>query len=289
MIYSMTGFGRKEVNIDGVDISIELKTLNTKFFDVSFKLPNELKAKEIELRQLLSSKLLRGKADFGIFLGNSGKNSSASLNNTVLKSYLQQLKDFSFQNNLDFNDKDVLPQLIRLPEVFSSESDFWTKHWNTLLQHIHEVIDTTMNFRKVEGDSLAKDLTEKVKSIETYKNQVEPFEAGRITKLRAKLQDQFNNLDISEQNRFEQEIIYYLERLDISEEKVRLQQHCDYFLELLNDDKIAKGKRLNFVAQEMGREINTLGSKANDADIQRLVILMKDDLEKIKEQVLNTI
>ncbi len=289
MLYSMTGFGRKEVTIENVTISIELKTLNTKFFDVSFKLPNELKSKEIELRQLLSSKILRGKADFAIFIGNTGKSSTGQLNTNVLGLYLDQIKDFAKQKSITLNDDALIPHLIRLPEVFSADSDFWSEHWTALMTHIHEVIEKTIKFRLDEGKSLSKDLEERVNTIVDLQEQISPFEEGRISKLRNRINDQFNQVESSDRDRFEQEMIYYLERLDISEEKVRLTNHCEYFLELMKDDKIAKGKRLNFVSQEMGREINTLGSKANDSDIQRIVILMKDELEKIKEQVLNII
>lgn len=285
----MTGFGRKEVTIDNLTIAIELKTLNTKYFDVSFKLPNELKSKEIELRQLLAAKLIRGKADFGIYLGNAGKNSTAQLNTRILGLYVDQLKDFSKSKSIDLNESDLIPHLIRLPEVFSADNDFWIEHWDSLMVSVHEVIDKTLKFRSDEGKSVAEDLTQRVHNIMALQKDITPFEGGRITKLRSRLNDQFNQLDSKDKDRFEQEMIYYLERLDVSEEQIRLATHCNYFLELMNDKNSDNGKRLNFVGQEMGREINTLGSKANDADIQRIVILMKDELEKIKEQVLNIV
>lgn len=289
MIYSMTGFGRKEVTIDNITIAIELKTLNTKFFDVSFKLPNELKSKEIELRQLLANKLIRGKADFGIYIGNAGKSSTAQLNTRILGLYIDQLKAFSQQKSINIDEAEIIPHLIRLPEVFSADNDFWTEHWDTLMESVHEVVESTLKFRLDEGKSVADDLEQRVQNIMALQKEITPFEEGRIVKLRSRLNDQFNQLDSKDKDRFEQEMIYYLERLDISEEQIRLTTHCNYFLELMHDNNTDNGKRLNFVGQEMGREINTLGSKANDADIQRIVILMKDELEKIKEQVLNIV
>ena len=287
MVYSMTGYGRKEINIDERVISIEIKTLNTKYFDVSFKLPSDLKFKEIEIRQILAKELVRGKVECSINMGGMGKSTASQLNKNVLGLYVKQIQEFFSDMDAEVHPKDIVPHLIRLPEVFGSDDDFWNKNWEAIKENMGNAVESARQFRKQEGAILSNDLCERVASINSLLRQVEPFEDERIEKLRSKLNDQFNKVDSENKDRFEQEMIYYLERLDISEEKVRLKAHCDYFLELLNDNEIAKGKRLNFVSQEMGREINTLGSKANHAEIQKMVILMKDELEKIKEQVLN--
>ncbi len=287
MVYSMTGYGRKEVIIDERTISIEIKTLNTKYFDVSFKLPSDLKFKEIEIRQFLSKELQRGKAECSINLGGQGKSTASQLNKSVLGLYVKQIQEFFNEIEVTVPEKEIVPHLIRLPEVFGADDDFWNKHWPEIKENLGEAVELAKKFRLQEGVILKNDLLERVASIKNLLERVEPFEQERIDRLRAKLNEQFNKVDSENKDRFEQEMIYYLERLDVSEEKVRLKAHCDYFLELLNDDVAAKGKRLNFVSQEMGREINTLGSKANHAEIQKLVILMKDELEKIKEQVLN--
>jgi len=289
MTLSMTGFGRKEVDINGIVVSIELKTLNTKYFDISFKIPSELKSKEVELRQFLTKEIMRGKADFSIYFTNSGNTSASQLNKSMLKLYLNQLKDFLAENNASVTDDKLIPHLIRLPEVFTTDNAFWEEHWHEIMQNVEQVVQITRDFRAQEGLILEKDMAERVNVIAQLLEQVTPHEKERITSQRSRLQDLFAQVGSHNKDRFEQEMIYYLERLDISEEKVRLKAHCDYFLELMGDDDYIKSKRLNFVAQEMGREINTLGSKANHAEIQKLVILMKNELEKIKEQVLNIV
>ena len=287
MIHSMTGFGRKELRIDESVISVEIKTLNSKFFDAHFKLPTELKFKEIEIRQLLSKKLIRGKVECAVHLGGLGSSTVGQLNTKVFRQYLTQLKNYFDDHAILVEDKDLIPHLVRLPEVFGSDDEFWKDHWEEILKGIDEAADLAISFRVKEGNILAEDMELRVRNIIDLMTKVEPFEGERIEKLRTKLQEQFDQIGSENRDRFEQEMIYYLERLDISEEKTRLQAHCNHFFEVLKDDQINTGKRLNFVSQEMGREINTLGSKANHAQIQRLVIDMKDELEKVKEQILN--
>jgi len=287
MLYSMTGFGRNELRINDSVVAIEIKTLNSKFFDANFKLPTELKFKEIEVRQLLSKLLVRGKVDCSIHLGGLGKNTMTQLNKSVFGEYLSQLKDFLDQKDIFVADKDLVPHLIRLPEVFGADDDFWNEHWDQIYKGIISATEKVNLFRAKEGEALADDLRLHVGNIEGLLVKVAPFEAERVERLRTKLQEQFEKSGLENKDRFEQEMIYYLERLDISEEKTRLTAHCNHFLEVLEDDVTSKGKRLNFVGQEMGREINTLGSKANHAELQRIVIKMKDELEKLKEQVLN--
>lgn len=287
MLHSMTGFGRSEVNIGDSVVSIEIKTLNSKYFDAHFRLPTELKLKEIEIRQLLSKKLGRGKVECMIMLGGAGGSEAGKLNNIVLHRYLSELKEFMDQEEIFVEDKDLLPGLLRLPDVFGADEDFWKDHWADILEGIEQASDLVNEFRQREGKVIQEDLEARVAAIQEAQANIEPFEEERITRIRTKLQDQFEQAKLDNKDRFEQEMIYYLERLDVSEEKSRLTEHCSHFLEVLNDNETAKGKRMNFVSQEMGREINTLGSKANHAGIQRLVILMKDELEKIKEQNLN--
>ena len=283
----MTGFGRKEIRIDDTVISVEIKTLNSKFFDAHFKLPTELKFKEIEIRQMLSKKLVRGKIECSVHLGGLGSSTVGQLNTTVFRQYLTQLKEYFDDHAILVEDKDLIPHLVRLPEVFGADDEFWKDHWNDILKGIDEAADLAIEFRLKEGQVLADDMDQRVKNIIELMKQVEPHESERIERLRNKLTEQFEQIGSQNKDRFEQEMIYYLERLDISEEKTRLQAHCDHFFEVLYDDQFNKGKRLNFVSQEMGREINTLGSKANHSQIQRLVIDMKDELEKVKEQILN--
>ena len=230
MTLSMTGFGRKEVNIEDITVSIELKTLNTKYFDINFKLPTELKFKEIELRQYLAKELIRGKAEFGIYFANAGTGAASHLNKKMLQSYLNQIRGFLAENNTSVADDKLMPHLIRLPEVFSTDNDFWSEHWQTLQNNIDEVVKATLDFRAQEGLVLQKDMIERVGIIASLLEEVTPHEKERITSQRARLQELFNQVDSHNKDRFEQEMIYYLERLDISEEKVRLKAHCDYFL-----------------------------------------------------------
>jgi uncharacterized protein (TIGR00255 family) len=287
MIHSMTGFGRKELTIDDSVVSVEIKTLNSKFFDAHFKLPSELKFKEIEIRQLLSKELVRGKIECSVHLGGLGSTNAGQLNRTVLRAYLHQLKDYFDEHAILVEDKDIVPHLIRLPEVFGGDDEFWSEHWGEILEGIRDAAHKANEFRLKEGKVTSDDMEARVSNIIDLMNQIEPHEQDRVDRLRNKLKEQIEQISPENKDRFEQEMIYYLERLDISEEKTRLQAHCDHFLEVLKDKQLSTGKRLNFVSQEMGREINTLGSKANHAQIQRLVILMKDELEKVKEQVLN--
>lgn len=289
MLYSMTGYGRTELHIGDSVVSIEIKSLNSKFFDANFRLPTELKFKEIEIRQALTRLLVRGKIDCTVNLDGLGKATVTRLNRQVFGEYLNQMKEYLDANDLFVKDKDLIPHLIRLPEVFGADNDFWNDHWVEIEMGIEQAADKAMQFRANEGKILAEDLRDRVATISDLLRQVEPFEQERIDRLRARLREQFAQIGAENQDRFEQEMIFYLERLDISEEKTRLAAHCSHFLEVLHDDQASKGKRLNFVAQEMGREINTLGSKANHAEMQRIVILMKDELEKLKEQVLNVL
>jgi len=285
----MTGFGRASTEYDGKKIIIDIKTLNSKNIDITTRIPNAYREKEIEVRKLLSNELQRGKIEFCIFVETNGGETNAKLNDKIILDYYNQLKNLCDANNIPFSN-DVLSSIIRMPDVVATNiEELNEEEWEHILKFINQAIDDCKDFRKHEGSVLAQDIITNLNSITNLLNQVSQYEEERIEIIKDRLSISLNevvdtaNIDA---NRYEQEIIFYLEKLDINEEKVRLKKHCDYFLETLNTE-IYSGKKLGFIAQEMGREINTLGSKANHVEIQKLVIMMKDELEKIKEQVLN--
>ena len=287
MIRSMTGYGKAEQLYKSNNISVEIKTLNSKQLDLIVKLPQELKANEFDYRNEIATRLQRGKVDVLMTITNTDVAQNTHIEKEVVASYLEQICNISKEYNIP-ESKDIAAILFRMPGIFASpqqeyDDDFLAKIMETLVK----AIEITDDFRAKEGAVLKKDLLKRVELILGYLGEVEPFEKNRHEVIKARLlknlQD-FTNGDYDE-NRFEQELIFYLEKLDITEEKVRLRKHCDYFKESIDEE--GAGKKLGFIAQEMGREINTLGSKANDADIQRLVVKMKDELEKIKEQLFN--
>jgi uncharacterized protein (TIGR00255 family) len=289
MLKSMTGFGKAECLLPSKKITIEIKSLNSKQIDTSTRLPAIFKEKELEIRQMLSKSLERGKVECTLHY-ELVDGASASINTVVLKDYLHQLKGII--EEYDFKTSDLLSTLIRLPDtVISEKLDLLEDEWNTVKNSIENSLNEVNNFRIQEGKALEKDLRERIKIIEEKSNAIQPFEEERIKRVKERI---FSNLgevanpeDI-DKNRFEQELIYYLEKLDINEEKVRLKNHLDYFLEILSKGS-PNGRKLTFISQEIGREVNTLGSKANHDEIQRLVVDMKDELEKIKEQLLNVL
>ena len=287
MIRSMTGYGKAEQLYKSNNISVEIKTLNSKQLDLVIKLPQELKANEFDYRNEIATRLLRGKVDVIMTITNTDVAQNTHIEKEVVVSYLEQICNISKEYNIP-ESKDIAAILFRMPGIFASpqqeyDDEFLAKIMETLVK----AIEITDDFRIKEGAVLKKDLLKRVELILGYLGEVEPFEKNRHEVIKGRLlknlQD-FTNGDFDE-NRFEQELIFYLEKLDITEEKVRLRKHCDYFKESIDEE--GAGKKLGFIAQEMGREINTLGSKANDADIQRLVVKMKDELEKIKEQLFN--
>lgn len=289
MLISMTGFGRASTEYDGKKIIIDIKTLNSKNIDITTRIPNAYREKEIEVRKLLSNELQRGKIEFSIFVEANGGETNAKLNDKIILDYYNQLKNLCQSNNIPFSN-DVLSSIIRMPDVVATTiEELNEEEWEHILKFINQAIEDCKNFRKHEGSILTQDIITNLNFITNLLNQVPQYEEERIDIIKDRLSISLNeivdtaNIDA---NRYEQEIIFYLEKLDINEEKVRLKKHCDYFLETLNTE-IYSGKKLGFIAQEMGREINTLGSKANHVEIQKLVIMMKDELEKIKEQVLN--
>lgn len=290
MIQSMTGFGQVVIENEQFSASIEIKTLNSKNADCNIKMSSTFSDKEIELRNLLSSKLQRGK--ILLILNYSSKRSeslTASLNSQVIKSYYNSLKAISTE--LNNNTDNLLEIVMNMPEVFSKENqeDITKEDWPKILEGITNAISKTIEFRSEEGRALEKALKSAIEKIDNYLEKVIELDPQRIERLKERLRNQiaeFESNDNYDANRFEQELIFYIEKLDINEEKVRLNQHLKYFIQTLDQPK-SNGKKLGFIAQEIGREINTIGSKANDVNIQKIVVNMKDELEKIKEQNLN--
>lgn len=287
MIRSMTGYGKAEQLYNTNVITVEIKTLNSKQLDLSLRTPQELKPYELLYRNEIASNLQRGKIDVTITITNTDVSQNTHIEKEVVASYFQQITSISKEYGIP-ESKDIAAVIFRMPGIFATpeqeyDEDFLTK----IVETLSHAIMITNEFREKEGSILKKDLLKRVALILEYLDAVEPFENNRHEIIKGKLLKNLQELTSSEydENRFEQELIFYLEKLDITEEKVRLRKHCDYFYETIDEENA--GKKLGFIAQEMGREINTLGSKANDADIQRLVVKMKDELEKIKEQLFN--
>lgn len=287
MIRSMTGYGKAEQLYNNNSISVEIKTLNSKQLDLIFKLPQELKANEFDFRNEIAARLQRGKIDVMMTITNTDVAQNTHIEKEVVASYFEQINSISKEYGIP-ESKDIAAVVFRMPGIFVSpqqeyDEDFLAK----IMETLQKALEITDDFRVKEGAVLKKDLLKRVELILGYLNEVEPFEKNRHEVIKNRLVKNLQELTSGEydENRFEQELIFYLEKLDITEEKVRLRKHCDYFKESIDEE--GAGKKLGFIAQEMGREINTLGSKANDADIQRLVVKMKDELEKIKEQLFN--
>ncbi len=289
MLISMTGFGKAEVQVNGKTISVEVKSLNSKQLDLNVKVPMIYRDREYEIRNLLSTKLTRGKVDFYINYDEKKENTAAPINASIFKSYYQQIEAISADCNIPLSNEPVFQTILKLPDVLKIEKvEVSDDEWKALFECINAAIEKMILFREQEGKALEKDITARVRMIEDLLVKVEPFEKQRLDAVKTKLQDSLKSLkDVKVDNdRFEQEIIYYLEKMDVTEEKVRLRNHCEYFIKTANEDQPV-GRKLGFILQEMGREINTLGSKANQAEMQKIVVLMKDELEKIKEQSLN--
>lgn len=288
MLYSMTGYGKSSIKLGDKSYIIEIKSLNSKSLDLNFKAVAELRGKEIDIRKLISSQLIRGKVDL-FFQEEKSNGMTAGLNFNLIENYYQQLMKFSEEKNIPLGD--VVPAILRFQDISKAElAELNDDDIVALYKGVEEALKNIIQFRKDEGTQLEKDLIERIKAIQQLKSELQPHEESRIEKLREKLkQDVANHVTEGaiDNNRFEEELIYYLEKMDINEEKVRLDTHCLYFTETLQEDVMEKGKKLGFIGQEIGREINTIGSKANDANMQKIVVQMKDELEKIKEQVLN--
>ena len=289
MIRSMTGYGKAEAVLADKKLIIEIKSLNSKSNDSFVKLPNAYRSKEIELRQIIADRLIRGKIDVNFSQELNTELSPAAINRELVIAYYKQLEEINREMGIStgINLLDVVMKLPDAVKVEKNEAD--ENEWTLILEALNSAVDQLNAFREREGKSLEKDILANLSNILKGLDEVPKYEGARITRIREKLYSQLQELKLKEgdgNNRLEQELIFYLEKMDITEEKVRLRHHCDYFLETIKSEENA-GKKLGFIAQEMGREINTLGSKASDQDMQKIVVNMKDDLEKIKEQILN--
>lgn len=288
MIKSMTGFGKGEASFGTKKITVELRSLNSKQLDLNIKLPALYRQSETELRNLVAQRLQRGKVDLFVSVESQQVETSAHINREIFREYLRQLNDALAFSGIDADYDAMLPVLMRMPDVVSVETERVTEEESAaLMAAAADAVERLDAFRVQEGAVLIADLLRRVDLIERYREEVVPFEKARTETIRARILDNLSKLGVEvDRNRLEQEMIYYLEKLDITEEKVRLENHCRYFREVAAGEE-APGRKLGFIAQEMGREINTMGSKANESNIQILVVRMKDELEKIKEQVLN--
>lgn len=292
MVKSMTGFGKTTVECGDKRIIIEVKSLNSKQLDISLRIANIYKEKDIEIRNMIKDALERGKIDMCIYFDNVGTDKDVSVNKAVVESYFKQMVEISEQLGTGADKAMLLQTIMRFPDTLKVESEELDEtEWIKIKTAIAQALDEMNKFREQEGRALMADISKRIELIKSLAEDVPQFEAKRIEMVRQRLKEKLKEWDeikVVDENRFEQEIIYYLEKLDITEEKVRLANHCKYFLETAAHEG-NPGRKLGFIAQEIGREINTMGSKANDHDIQKLVVRMKDELEKIKEQSLNVL
>lgn len=285
MIQSMTGFGKHVIQLPAKKVTIELKSLNSKNLDLNARMPNAYREKELELRKMIATSLVRGKIDFGLYIENTGDETSTQVNEVVVRQYMKQLA--SIAQGDDFK---LLEMALNLPDALKTErEDIDEEEYKTILEVLKQALVEINTFRLEEGIVLEKDFLQRIKNMESLLDQVVQIDPERQATIRERLEKAIADLksDVDE-NRFEQELIYYLEKYDITEEKVRLANHLDYFSKTLKSED-SNGKKLGFISQEIGREINTIGSKANYAPMQQLVVQMKDELEKIKEQMLNVL
>lgn len=286
MVRSMTGFGRAQVELDDKKLTVEIKSLNGKQMDLSTRIPSLLREKELEVRSYLTGRLVRGKVDLLIYTEAADADNSHDINAATVASYREQLQ--ALEPSL--SPTDSLSIAMRLPDVFRGEREELSEQtWQAVQGAIRQAADALVAYRESEGAILHRELASYIGNIRALAAQVEPFEKSRVEQIKERLRKHLSEAEVKvDENRFEQEIIFYLEKLDITEEKVRLNLHLDYFLKTMDSEENC-GKKLGFIAQEIGREINTMGSKSNQADMQKLVVRMKDELEKIKEQSLNVL
>lgn len=288
MIKSMTGFGKVAIHADAKNIVVEIRTLNSKQFDLSTRIASLFRDKENEIRALVAQKLQRGKIDFSLYV-EKNESPAITINQELAKSYFNELTSLSksLGNPVD---SDIFLQVLRMPDVVSSpQEELPEELWKQVYQAISDCCDKVDGFRIQEGEVLAKDFVKRVKLIDSLIDEITPFEKNRVEVLRNKFISTFKDMQMKDKydaNRLEQEMIFYVEKLDITEEKVRLRKHCNYFLETMAEPE-SQGKKLGFIVQEMGREVNTTGSKASDFNIQQIVVKMKDEVEKLKEQLAN--
>lgn len=285
MIVSMTGFGKGEAHFEQKKIVVEIRTLNSKNIDLNFRTPHSYRELEGDLRKIVNRELIRGKIDISIFVDNAEAESATMLNKTVIKSYIQQLEAIHKGESTE-----LLKIAVRLPDALKTEKEALEEgEKNTVHQLFSDTLAKVIHYRKNEGEALEKDFLLRLSNLKSLLENVKMIDPERKERISEKLGTALDKLKIEiDQNRFEQELIYYLEKYDITEEKVRLANHISYFTEIMNQP-LSNGKKLGFIAQEMGREINTIGSKANHSELQKIVVQMKDELEKIKEQLLNVL
>ena len=281
----MTGYGKVVLELSAKTVRIEIRSLNSKSLDLNMRMPNEYRPKELELRKIIGSRLSRGKIDVSFYVDIEKSKNPTKINTPAVKNYMDQLKNISNGTSLDF-----LKMAIKMPDsIIAEKEEIDEQEWSLIINGTEDALKKIENYRKDEGEALYNDFSNRINSIKSLLKQAIDIDPDRIKKVRERLNKSV--LDLKEnidQNRFEQELIYYIEKLDINEEKIRLDNHLDYFFETLNQNQ-SNGKKLGFIAQEIGREINTLGSKANYAPMQKIVVQMKDELEKIKEQLLNVL
>lgn len=291
MLQSMTGFGKATCEYNNKKIVIEVKSLNSKQLDVSIKIPNLYREKELEIRNEISQKLERGKIDFSLFIENVGKETTTQFNQAIIEGYYQQINNLS--EYLGINPPNNWFDLfLRLPDSLKTDiSELDEEEWQTVKKAMQQAFDELVAFRVQEGKAIENVFYNKINNIQQLLSEIASYETERIEKIKAKLKEELKSISDKvdyDKNRMEQELIYYIEKLDINEEKTRLQNHLNYFIQVL-EEKQAQGKKLGFIAQEIGREINTLGAKANHNEIQKIVVKMKDELEQIKEQIMNVL
>ena len=300
MILSMTGYGKAVATFNEKKISVEIKSLNSKALDLSTRVAPLYREKEMEIRQMIQQKVIRGKVDFAIWIEKDAATEAAPINVALIENYYNQLQNVAKRLGLSCQEvnggniaSDWMKVLMRMPDVMSRQEieELSDEEWTVVSQAIDDALCALVDFRKQEGSALEKKFNEKIDNIEALMLSIEPYEKARVEKIRARIIDGLKAIPEIEydKNRLEQELIYYIEKLDISEEKQRLANHLNYFRETMAEVEGGQGKKLGFIAQEMGREINTTGSKSNQAEMQNIVVKMKDELEQIKEQVLNAL
>lgn len=286
MIQSMTGFGKATAEYKGKKITVEMKSLNSKSLDLNMKSAQAYKEIELDIRQIISAKLERGKVDVLITVESGSAEKSNEINKALAQAYYKDLKELSTELGEEI--QDYMSLILRMPDIYSSSKEGLSDEEKAVVIDLANTASDALNtFRKREGDQLKAEFTLRIQEIKNLLAEVEPFESGRIETIKERMKKALDEIQNYDGNRFEQELIYYIEKLDVSEEKMRLRNHLDYFMHTLEEEK--SGKKLGFITQEIGREINTLGSKSYQVELQKIVVSMKDNLEKIKEQVLNTL
>ncbi|KAF2515103.1 YicC family protein [Flavobacterium salilacus subsp. salilacus] len=283
MIQSMTGFGKASLQLPNKKVTVEIKSLNSKGLDLNVRMPSAFREMELTLRNRIAQALERGKVDFSMFVEVTGEETSSKVNAPIVRAYINQLRDV-----VNGDETELLKMAVRMPDALKTErEEIDEEDWNQIQEIITQAIENIQSFRVSEGVALEKEFIMRIGNIMSLMKETVGYDTERIENVKKRLQTAIDELKVNvDENRFEQELIYYLEKMDITEEKVRLENHLNYFMETLAGNE-ANGRKLGFITQEMGREINTMGSKANHAQMQKLVVQMKDELEKIKEQVLN--